>query len=95
MTITAEQVKRVATLARLDIKPDEIAHYSQNLTRILALVEQMNDIDTDNIEPLSHPQDAVLRLREDTVTEKDRHNEFQAIAPVAENDLYLVPKVIE
>ena len=95
MSITEDQVKHIAKLARLEVRNDEIAYYSQNLTRILALVEQMNDINTVNVEPLAHPQDATLRLREDAVTETDQHEHFQQNAPATERGLYLVPKVVE
>ena len=59
------------------------------------LVEQMNKIDTSGVEPMSHPQDAGLRLRDDAVTAENRRDEYQQIAPDAEDGLYLVPKVIE
>ena len=55
----------------------------------------MQAVNTDGVEPMSHAQDLVLRLRDDAVTEADQHRAFQAIAPQVESDLYLVPKVIE
>ena len=66
-----------------------------DLSNILELVEQMNAVDTSGVTPMSHPLDAVQRLREDVVTEIDRREQFQAIAPLTEDGLYLVPKVIE
>ncbi len=65
------------------------------LSRILELIEQMNRIDTSDIEPMSHPQDTALRLREDKVTATDQTEAYLEIAPASENGLYLVPRVIE
>ena len=59
------------------------------------LVEQMNTVDTDSIEPMAHPRDVALRLRDDQVTERDQREEFLEIAPASERGLYLVPRVIE
>ncbi|MET0001706.1 MAG: Asp-tRNA(Asn)/Glu-tRNA(Gln) amidotransferase subunit GatC, partial [Candidatus Thiodiazotropha lotti] len=69
--------------------------YAAELSNILALVEQLEAADTDNIEPMAHPLHMAQRLREDQVTEPDRRNQNQAVAPLVENGLYLVPKVIE
>ena len=66
-----------------------------DLDRILDLVEQMNEISTQGIEPLAHPQDMQLRLRADTVTESDQRALFQSIAPQTDQGHYLVPKVID
>ena len=63
--------------------------------RILDLVAQMNAVDTERVEPMSHPLESALRLREDVITESDRREAYQAVAPATENGLYLVPKVIE
>ncbi len=88
-------VEQIAHLARLDINEKDIPEYVTNLTNILALVEQMNTVDTDNVEPMAHPTDAVQRLREDIVTATNQRDRFQAIAPQVEDGLYLVPQVIE
>lgn len=95
MSVSADDVRRVADLARLDVSDDEVEFYADNLSRILSLVEQMDSANTENVEPLAHPQDEPLRLREDRVTESDNREAFQEIAPSAEDGLYLVPKVIE
>lgn len=88
-------VVQIAHLARLDINENDIPEYVTNLTNILALVDQMNSVDTDNVAPMAHPTDAVQRLREDIVTETNQREHFQAIAPQVEDGLYLVPQVIE
>ncbi len=95
MSLDAEDVKKIAVLARLKIEPDDIPGYATNLSNILDLVEQMNTVDTEGVIPMSHPMDAVQRLREDKVTETDQHERFQKIAPLTQDGLYLVPKVIE
>jgi aspartyl-tRNA(Asn)/glutamyl-tRNA(Gln) amidotransferase subunit C len=95
MSLNTEQVKKIALLARLQITPDEAARYAESLSRILGLIEQMNAVATDGVEPMAHPSDAGLRLRDDVVTEPDQREKFQAIAPAVEAGLYLVPKVIE
>lgn len=95
MSLDADQVRKIAHLARLALKESDIPEYARNLSRILELAEQMNAVDTAGVEPLAHPQDASQRLRPDEVTETDRRERFQAIAPQVEAGLYLVPKVIE
>jgi len=95
MSLTVENVKKIAHLARLNFSEQELALYTPQLSRILDFVEQMNQIETSHIEPMAHPLDLSQPLREDKVTEVDQHKLFQATAPKVEADLYLVPKVIE
>ena len=95
MSLDKTQVEKIAHLARLQIDPADIPAYATNLSNILDLVEQMDAVDTEGVDPMAHPTDAVQRLREDVVTENDQRDQFQAIAPQVENGLYLVPKVIE
>jgi len=95
MSLDKTQVEKIAHLARLQIDPADVPEYATNLSNILDLVEQMDAVDTEGVDPMAHPTDAVQRLREDVVTETDQRDQFQAIAPQVENGLYLVPKVIE
>lgn len=95
MAISGDEVQRVAHLARLRIDSEQEAEYAAELTKILELVERMDSVDTKGVEPMAHPQDIELRLRPDEVTEPDRREQFQAIAPETEQGLYLVPKVVE
>ena len=95
MSLTPEEVKKIAFLARLSINEEHINQYSQDLSGILHLVEQMNAADTDNIEPMAHPQDAVQRLRNDEVTEINQREKLMENAPLTENGLFLVPKVLD
>ncbi len=95
MSLDRQDVERIAHLARLAIDEADVPGYARNLSDILALVEQMNAVDTSAVEPLAHPMEASQRLRPDEVTETDQRELFQSIAPAVENGLYLVPKVIE
>jgi aspartyl-tRNA(Asn)/glutamyl-tRNA(Gln) amidotransferase subunit C len=95
MALTLDDVKRIAHLARIEIAPDEAQQVLNRLTGIFRLIGEMQAVDTDGVEPMSHAQAVTLRLRDDVVTETDQHALFQSIAPQVEADLYLVPKVIE
>lgn len=95
MAISADQVTAIARLARLDIGPSEVTDYGEQLSRILALVAQMDSVSTDDVEPLAHPLDLVARLRPDIVTEPDRRALLQEGAPAVEDGYYLVPKFID
>ncbi len=95
MSIEVDQVKKIARLASLNVDDADLQSYATNLSNILDMVEQMNAVDTTGVTPMSHPFDAVQRLRDDVVTEVDRREAFQQIAPKTEDGLYLVPKVIE
>jgi aspartyl-tRNA(Asn)/glutamyl-tRNA(Gln) amidotransferase subunit C len=95
MSLGPDDVKNIAHLARLDIDETDIDHYTSSLSSILDLVEQMNAVDTTKVLPMAHPLDVAQRLREDQVLETDRRSTFQNVAPLTEDGLYLVPKVIE
>ncbi|MCA1806250.1 MAG: Asp-tRNA(Asn)/Glu-tRNA(Gln) amidotransferase subunit GatC [Xanthomonadaceae bacterium] len=95
MALDSAAVARIAHLARLGIEAADIPEYARNLSDILAFVEQLEAVATAGVAPLAHPLEARQRLRADEVTETDRREVFQAIAPRVEAGLYLVPKVIE
>lgn len=95
MALNIEDIKRIAYLARIEINEQEAAATLTKLSGILGLIEQMQAVNTEGIEPMSHSQDLTQRLREDVVTQTNHREAFQAIAPLTENGLYLVPKVIE
>lgn len=95
MSLTLEQVKRIAHLARIEISDDEAQTTQGHLNGIFQLIEEMQAVDTRGVEPMAHAQDVSQRLREDAVTEGDRRAAYQAVAPDTEAGLYLVPKVIE
>ena len=95
MSLTLDQVQRIAHLARIEISDDEALTTQGHLNGIFQLIEQMQAVDTTGVEPMAHAQDVSQRLREDAVTEVDRRAAYQAVAPETEAGLYLVPKVIE
>ena len=95
MSLTLPEVKRVAWLARIEITDAEAAAAQGHLNGIFTLIEQMQTVNTEGVEPMAHGQDVVQRLRDDRVTETDQHALYQSIAPQVENGLYLVPKVLE
>lgn len=95
MSLTIEQVKRIAHLARIEISEAEALTTQGHLNGIFQLIEEMQAVDTRGVEPMAHAQDVSQRLREDAVTEGDRRAAYQAVAPDTEAGLYLVPKVIE
>jgi aspartyl-tRNA(Asn)/glutamyl-tRNA(Gln) amidotransferase subunit C len=95
MSLDHDQVRRLARLARIAIRPDESEAVLARLNRVLGLIEEMRRVDTSGVEPMAHAQDVVQRLREDKVTESDQHQLYQSVAPAVEGGLYLVPKVIE
>ena len=95
MALTLDDVKRVAHLARLAIDEAQARSALEQLNRVFGMIEEMQAVDTQGVAPMSHALDVVQRLREDRVTERDLHADFQAVAPQVEGALYLVPKVIE
>lgn len=95
MTISREDIEKVAVLARIRVDEEQVSALENDLGNILDLVDQLAAADTESVEPMAHPLNAVQRLRADEVTETDQRASFQAIAPATENGLYLVPRVIE
>ena len=95
MALDKQTVCKIGRLARIYVDEVDIDRYASQLSTILEFVEQMNKVDTENVVPLSHPQDRVLRMREDVITEDDRRDDLQSVAPATENGLYLVPRVFE
>jgi aspartyl-tRNA(Asn)/glutamyl-tRNA(Gln) amidotransferase subunit C len=96
MSLTPEQIERIAHLARLELKAEEIPVYTDSLSRIFGLVDELDQAQTAGIEPMAHPlEDQVQRLRPDAIASPDRRDLYQQNAPQTEGGLYLVPKVIE
>ncbi|MCG5500867.1 Asp-tRNA(Asn)/Glu-tRNA(Gln) amidotransferase subunit GatC [Ectothiorhodospira lacustris] len=95
MSLSQEQVKKIAYLARLNVQEEDLGIYARTLSDILDFVEQMDGVDTEGVEPMAHPLELSQRLRSDAPTESDQRAHFQRIAPAVEDGLYLVPKVIE
>jgi aspartyl-tRNA(Asn)/glutamyl-tRNA(Gln) amidotransferase subunit C len=95
MTISVADVHRIAQLARIEIDAGEAEEVRAKLDAIFAMINELSAVDTAGVVPMAHAQDLSLSLREDRVTETDRHALYQSVAPAVEDGLYLVPKVIE
>ncbi len=95
MSLSVENVNRIAWLARLAIDADKVECYAHDLSGILDFVARMDDADTAEVKPMAHPMEQIQRLRPDVPTEPDQREHFQRHAPRVEAGLYLVPRVIE
>jgi aspartyl-tRNA(Asn)/glutamyl-tRNA(Gln) amidotransferase subunit C len=95
MSLSSDDVQRVAHLARIRVNEAEVAQTRDRLNDVFRLIEQMQAVDTSGVAPMAHARDVFQRLRADEVTETNRREAFQAVAPQTEAGLYLVPKVIE
>ena len=95
MALSVEDIERIAHLARIEITPGEAVDVQRKLDGIFDLINKMRAVDTAGIVPMSHAQEVTLPLREDRVSEPDRHALYQSLAPAVHDGLYLVPKVIE
>jgi len=95
MSLTPDQLQRIAMLARIDVTAGESQAVTERLNRVLGLIDQLQSVDTQGIEPMSHALDIVQRLRPDVVTEENRREAYQRGIATVEQGLYLVPKVVE
>ena len=95
MVLDKTEIEKIAHLARLHIDESDAEEVATRITDILVLIDQMQSVDTDAVEPLAHPLDLVQRLRADEITEDNQRDRLQKLAPASEDGLYLVPKVLE
>ena len=95
MSINKEEIKKIAHLARINVSQAELEQVEKKLVGILTLIEKMQEVNTDSIEPMSHALNITQPLREDEVTEKDIRDKSLPLAPHTENSLFIVPQVIE
>jgi aspartyl-tRNA(Asn)/glutamyl-tRNA(Gln) amidotransferase subunit C len=95
MPLSLADIHRIAHLARIEIDAAQAEEVRVKLDAIFAMIGELQAVDTTGVVPMAHAQDVMLPLREDAVTEPDRHAVYQAVAPAVEDGLYLVPKVIE
>ena len=95
MLLHKSDIDKIAWLARLAIAENDVSNYTRDLSNILDLVEQMDQVDTAEIPAMAHPLEIPARLRPDELTETNQRDHFQQIAPAVKNGYYLVPKVIE
>lgn len=95
MSVTGDTIREIAQLARLRVNDNELAALTGSFNAILDLFEQLQAAPTDGVEPMANPLDASQALRDDQVTEENQREELQAVAPLVEDGLYLVPRVVE
>ncbi len=95
MSVTNEQVRHIARLARIAMSDEELERLVPELNNILGWVEQLGEVNTDGVEPLATVIEQKLRLRDDVVTDGDCRDEILANAPDAQHGFFAVPKVIE
>jgi aspartyl-tRNA(Asn)/glutamyl-tRNA(Gln) amidotransferase subunit C len=95
MSLTLQDIERIARLARIEISAREAEEARARLVSIFAMIDELNAVDTQGVAPMSHAQDQAMPLRDDRVTDTDQHAEFQRAAPATEGGLYLVPRVVE
>ena len=95
MSLTLADVEKIAKLSRLTLSDDEKNSTLEKLNAVFELVEKMQAVNTDGVEPMAHPHEVALRLRDDAVTESDHAAEYLAVAPEVRNRMYIVPHVIE
>ena len=95
MSLTSQDIERIAHLARIRVTPADVADVQAKLDGIFKLIDEMQAVNTEGVEPMSHGLDMVLRLRDDAVTETNHRDKFQKNAPQAAEGYFLVPKVIE
>lgn len=95
MSLSAQDIERIAHLARIRVTPDEVGQVQKKLEGIFKLIDDMQSVNTKGVEPMSHGLDMVLRLRDDAVTERNDREKLQSNAPAAAEGYFLVPKVIE
>lgn len=95
MTISPQELEKIAHLSHLDVSDERAAQLSEEITSIMNFVAQLSTLDTSKVAPLFHPLALHQRLRADEVTEEECIAEIEAIAPLFEDNLYLVPKVLE
>lgn len=95
MALNDDQIRQIAHLARLELKPEQAGQYASQLSNIFEMVNRLADAKTDGVEPMAHPLEMTQRLRPDGVSEPDKREQYQEHAPAVKHGLYLVPKVLE
>ena len=95
MSIDKSDIEKLSQLARINVSDDIADIVTDRINDVLAMVDQLQAVDTENVAPIAHPQDATQRLRADEVTESDQRQTLMSNAPAQEDGLFLVPKVID
>jgi len=95
MSVDAATVRRIAHLARIAVRDDEVPHLQGELNAMLAFVEQLADVDIEGVEPMTSVMPMAMKKRQDVVDDGDIADDVVANAPATENHFFLVPKVVE
>lgn len=95
MSVDSATVKRVARLARLKVRDEDVPRLAGELNSILAFVEQLNEVDVSKVQPLTSVVDQAMRMRDDVVTDGHYPKDVTRNAPASEDDFFMVPKVVE
>lgn len=95
MALTPDDIESIAHLARLGLDKNDLAPLAADLSTMLSLVEQLQAVDTEGVEPMAHPASASLVLRDDVVSEHNQRDVLQEPAPALQDGYFLVPRVIE
>jgi aspartyl-tRNA(Asn)/glutamyl-tRNA(Gln) amidotransferase subunit C len=95
MSIDAETIRRVARLARIAVREDEVAHLQGEVNAVLAFVEQLNEVNVEGVEPMTSVTPMEMKKRADVVTDGNIVDDILANAPATENHFFLVPKFVE
>lgn len=95
MSVTADEVRHIARLARLRLSGDEEIAMASQLSQILDYIEQLNELDTSEVDPMSHVLDLVNATRDDVVEQRISHEDALRNAPAADSDYFRVPRFVE
>ena len=95
MSIDAETIRRVARLARIAVREDEVAHLQGEVNAVLAFVEQLNEVNVEGVEPMTSVTPMEMKKRADVVSDGNIVDDILANAPATENHFFLVPKFLE
>lgn len=95
LSVEPSEIQQLAYLAKLNINNDTVNETASSITEVLALVDQLQQANTEGVTPMAHPLDAIQTLRPDEVTEVNVREKFLTIAPASQDGLFLVPKVVE
>ena len=95
MSINRKELEEIAALAQLNLPEHQIEQITASLNQVMQMIEHINEAETSAIEPMAHPNNAWQMVRKDTVTDSSHKSDLLALAAHADDDHYLVPKVIE
>jgi len=95
MTITKDTIRKISNLAKISIADQEVEKLESEISSIIRWVEALNEVDTENVDPMSNSLTGVLRMREDLVTDGNKVSDILSNSPVDDENFFVVPKVIE